>query len=85
MMSGGRILQHVHRMTGYLRENAVFAQHLSHDHLREEHLVDLVQKLPRHLELELARLVKLNPDHEAFAAHFLNEGMFCLAALRFSP
>src|SRR4030095_1075983 len=37
--------QHIHRVTSYLGENAVLAQHLSHDHLRKEHLVDLVQKL----------------------------------------
>ena len=54
----------------------MFAQHLGHDHLRKEHLVDLVQKFPRHLELELARLVKLDSNHQAFAAHLLDKGMF---------
>jgi hypothetical protein len=49
-----------------------------YDHLREQHLVDLVQKLPRHLELELVRFVKLNAHHEAFATHFFYEGMFRL-------
>src|SRR5262245_41840564 len=75
--------QHVHRVTGYLRENAVLAQHLSHDHLRKEHLVDLVQKLPCHLELELVRFMKLNSHHEAFAAHLFYEGMFRLEPLDF--
>ena len=51
-------------------------EHLGHDHLREEDLVDLVQKFPGHLELKLVRLVELDRDHESFAAHFLDEGMF---------
>src|SRR4051812_24601229 len=75
--------QHVHAMTGYLRKNTMFAQHLSDDHLREEHLVDLVQKLPCHLELELARFVKLDAHHEAFATYLLYEGMFCLQSFDF--
>ena len=54
----------------------MFAQHLGHDHLREEDLVDFVQKFPRHLELELRRLVELDPDDQAFSAHFLDERMF---------
>src|SRR6476660_9853896 len=70
--------QHVHRVTGDLRENAVLAQYLGYDHLREEHLVDLVQKLPSHLKLELVRFVKLNAHHQAFAAHFFYEGMLRL-------
>ena len=44
---------HVHGMPGHLRENAVFAKHLCHDHLCEENLVDLVQDLPSHLEFKL--------------------------------
>src|SRR5262249_46370345 len=76
-------LEDVHSVTGHLRQDTVLAQHLSHDHLGEEHLVDLVQKLPRHLELELAGFVKLNTHHEAFAAHFFNEGMFRLEPFDF--
>ena len=53
----------------------MLAQHLRHHHLGEEHLVDLVQKLPRHLEFELGRLLKLDPDHQAFATHFFDERM----------
>src|SRR5581483_9678845 len=64
---------HVHRVTRHLRENAMLAQHLGHDHLGKEHLVDLVQKLPGHLELELARLMKLDSNHQAFATYLLDE------------
>ena len=76
MMSGGRIFNHIHGVTGDLGQDAMLREHLGHDHLREEDLVDLVQKLPRHLELKLVRLVELDRDHETFAAHFLDEGMF---------
>jgi len=67
---------HVHRVAGDLRQNPMLAQHLGDDHLGEEDLVDFVEKLPRHLEFELGRLVKLDSDDEAFPAHFLDEGMF---------
>ena len=53
----------------------MLAQHLRHDHLREKHLVDLVQKLPRHLQFEFLGLMKFNRNHESFAAHLLDEGM----------
>ncbi len=76
MMSGGRIFNHVHGVTGDLGQDAMLGEHLGHDHLGEEDLVDLVQKLPRHLELKLVRLVELDRDHETLAAHFLDEGMF---------
>src|ERR1044071_7200107 len=67
--------QHIHAMTGYLRQNTVLAQHLGHDHLSKEDLVDLVQQLPSHLELELGGFMKLNAHHETFATHFLDKGM----------
>ena len=54
----------------------MLAEHLGHDHLREEDLVDFVQQLPRHFEFELLRFMKFDPDHESFAAHFLDKGMF---------
>ena len=54
----------------------MLTQHLGHDHLREENLVDLVQQLPRHFEFELLRFMKFDPDHQAFAAHFFYERMF---------
>src|SRR5437773_368052 len=63
-------------MAGDLRENTMLAQHLGYDHLREEDLVDFVEKLPRHLELELGRLMELDSDDEPFTAHFLDERMF---------
>ena len=63
-------------MTGDLRENAMFGEQLRYDHLREEDLVDLVQELPCHPQFKLVRFVKLDRDHEAFAAHFFDEGMF---------
>src|SRR6266545_2308102 len=57
-------LHHIHGVPGNLREDTMLAQHLCHDHLREQHLVDLVQKFPRHLQFELLWFMKLDPDHE---------------------
>jgi hypothetical protein len=59
-------LHHVHGVAGDLGQDAVLAQHLGHDHLGEENLVDFVQELPRHLELELDRLVELDRDNQPF-------------------
>ena len=72
----GQNLDHVHGVAGHLAKDAMLREHLGHDHLREEDLVDLVQEFPGHLELKFVRLVKLNRDHESFAAYFLDEGMF---------
>src|SRR5689334_4842449 len=69
-------LDHIHRVTRNLGENAMLSEHLSHDHLRKEDLVDLMQKFPCHLELKLVRLMKLNRDHQTFAANFLDERVF---------
>ena len=61
----------------------MFAQHLGHNHLREERLVDLGQKFPRHLQLQFLRLVKFDPDHESPAPHFFEKRM--LRAQRIDP
>ncbi|MEY2493434.1 MAG: hypothetical protein QOH24_2385, partial [Verrucomicrobiota bacterium] len=75
----------VHGVPGHLGQNPMLAQHLSDDHLREKDFVDFVKEFPRHLQFELGRLVELDPDNEAFPAHFLDEGMFgaqCINAFR---
>ena len=61
----------------------MFAQHLGHDHLGEQHLVDLVQKFPRHLEFELRWLVKFDADYQTFAPDFFDERMFTAQGINF--
>src|SRR5439155_10162136 len=64
-------------MSGDLYKDMMFAEHLANDHLSKERLVDLVQKLPRHLEFQFLRLLKLDSDHESFPTRFLEERMLC--------
>ena len=60
-------------MPRHLGKDPVLAQHLRHDHLRKEHLVDFVQKLPRHFKFQFPRLMEFDSDHEPSAAHFFYE------------
>src|SRR5436305_3390321 len=70
-------------MPGHLGENAMLTQHLGHNHLREEDLVDFVQKLPTYLQSKFGRLVKLDGDDQTFTAYFLDKGV--LSAQRVDP
>ena len=74
---------HIHGVPGNLGKNAMLAQHLRHHHLREKHLVDLVQEFPGHLQLEFSRLMEFDADHQAFAADFLDETVFRAQRLDF--
>ena len=75
---GRQDLDDVGIVGGNLSEDSVFLQKRGHDHLREEAFVHCVDGFPGEFEFQGAGLLKLDSDHEAFAADFRYHIVFFL-------
>ena len=75
---GRQDLDDVGIVGGNLSEDSVFLQKRGHDHLREEAFVHGVNGLPSEFEFQGAGLLKLDCDHQAFAADFRDDVVFFL-------
>ena len=61
---------------GDLSKDSVFLKKRSDDHLGEEPLVHCVDGFPSEFEFQRARFLKLDGDHQAFAADFRDNVVF---------
>ena len=73
---GGGDLQHVHVASGHLGEDAVLFEEVHHYELGEEADLGLLEEEPGAAFEKGAGFLELDGDHEALAAHLLDEIVF---------